>query len=306
MKRWLWRMLIGLLCALPMALLSFALAGAKGPGRVQSQPALTSQGQPDCEVCHKEFVAAWKDGAHGKATTDPTFEKAWQAQGSSPECLTCHTTGYDPVTNTYQSEGVTCEACHGPIPANHPIDPMPADRSAKLCGTCHTETFFEWQASTHRQVDVACTSCHDPHATQLKAEDSEALCAACHRARASNFAHSAHSQVGLKCADCHLASLDGAQGEGHALRDHSFVVRLDTCNSCHAYQMHDPQQVHPEGATPTPDAMAAVDELKVSGDPSPVSPVGFATLSALIGFASGIVMAPWLERWYRRIRREED
>jgi hypothetical protein len=50
----------------------------------------------------------------------------------------------------------------------------------------------------------------------------------------------------------------------------------------------------------------AVEDIKVSTEPDPVSPVGFATLAGLIGMASGMILTPWLERWYRRMKREND
>jgi predicted CXXCH cytochrome family protein len=187
---------------------------------------------------------------------------------------------------------------------------MPTDRSANLCGTCHTETLFEWQVSQHRAVDLACSGCHDPHATQLKVSVGPSLCASCHRDRASNFAHTAHSQEGLTCADCHLGPLNGEQGEGHAVRDHSFNVRLETCNACHAYQMHDPVQVHSDRPTPAAPEEAALTEITAadavtaSPEPVPVSPLGFGVVSMLVGMAGGTILAPWLERWYQRFRRD--
>jgi len=306
MKRLIFRFLIGFLFAGLMAMLSLALVQAGPPTQSDQPPQPPQPAQVECQICHAEFQAAWEKGAHGRTTSDPVFKEAWEAQGSPRQCLTCHTTGYDGATDTFGAEGVTCEACHSPIPANHPNDPMPADRSGKLCGSCHTETFFEWQASKHRQTDLACLSCHDPHATNLKGKTPATLCMTCHRDRASNFAHSPHSQVGLTCADCHLGPLDQT-GEGHAARDHSFNVRLSTCNTCHAYQMHDPVEVHPDRPTPTavpPDPMVSVERLSVSPEPSPVSPFGFAVLSGLIGLASGMILAPWLERWYRRMNND--
>jgi hypothetical protein len=76
---------------------------------------------------------------------------------------------------------------------------------------------------------------------------------------------------------------------------------LTTCNQCHAYQMHDPAEVHPESPTPMPpDTLAAVEALPVLEEPQAVNPLGFTTLTGLIGLAAGIVLAPWLERWTRR------
>ncbi len=293
------RFTIGVVFALPLMLLSFALAQATPP----TQPVTPVKG--NCQACHEDFQKAWEAGAHGRATVDPAFKTAWEAQGSPEKCLACHTTGYDPNTGAYEAEGVTCEACHSPVTDNHPAEPMPTDRSAGACGKCHTETFFDWQVSAHRKNDLTCVGCHDPHATKLKAESPSALCATCHRERASNFAHTQHSQQGLTCADCHLGQMaDALNGEGHAVRDHSFNVRLSTCNECHAYQMHDPASVHTDQPTPQPpDAMAAVETMGVSAEPQPVSPVGFAVISGLLGFGAGLVVAPWIERWYRRMGR---
>ncbi len=302
MKRWLFRIAIGLLLACPMALLSVALVRADPNNYAQVNSEL------DCQVCHQEFHTAWEMGKHSKATTDTTFIDVWTEEGRSGQCLSCHVTGYDPLNGTWVADEITCEACHMPVPDNHPTDPMPADRSASYCGNCHTETYFEWQVSGHRQEGMACINCHDPHATDLKAEDASELCATCHRERASNFVHSAHSAEGLTCADCHLGQLSGDIGEGHAVLDHSFGVKLNTCNNCHAYQMHDPVEVHPEPAT-TPnvqDAMSSVETASVSLEPGPVSPLGFAMVSGLFGMASGMILAPWLERWYRKIRQDDD
>jgi predicted CXXCH cytochrome family protein len=299
LKRWLFRIGVGLAFALPAMLLSVALA--------QADTTLPAQQPPPskCAVCHEDFQAAWESGSHGKAVEDPVFKEAWEKQGKPEQCLTCHTTGYDAATGEWQSDGVTCEACHAPFTENHPEEPMPADRSPALCGTCHTETLFEWQVSQHRQADLACVDCHDSHGTTLKEENSSKLCASCHRERASNYTHTAHSQMGLTCSDCHLAPLDSTSGEGHAARDHSFNVRLSTCNSCHAYQMHDPVQVHQDQPTPTPvDALASVETLSATALPEPVSPLGYALLAGLVGLAGGIILAPWLERWYRKNSRD--
>jgi hypothetical protein len=291
--KWILRLATGLAFALPMMLVTFAFVQAEDP----IAPAETGQ----CSACHSDLYKLWDAGAHGQAASDPAFRDAWVEQGSPERCLACHTTGYDGETGQYQAEGVTCEACHSPIPANHPQDPMPSDRGASMCGSCHTETFFEWQVSKHRENDLACVGCHDPHAAQLKADNPSALCATCHRERASNFAHTAHSQQGLTCADCHLTPTYQTSGEGHAVRDHSFNVRLSTCNKCHAYQMHDPGTVHTDKPTPLPaDAMASVETMGVSLEPEPVNPVGFAVLAGIVGFGAGVVLTPWLERWYRR------
>jgi predicted CXXCH cytochrome family protein len=308
MKRWILRGMIGLAFAVPIMLLTAAVAAAHPSA---SPPA----GQFTCLACHRDTQEAWAEGSHGKAADSEAYLADWMARGQPKECLACHTTGYDPIEDSYLAAGVACEACHSPAPNDHPNEPMPSDNSGRLCGSCHNETLFEWQVSKHREVNLGCLACHDPHATALKGtqdgEDGSELCASCHRERASNFAHSSHSQVGLTCADCHLGPTDAATGEGHAVRDHSFNVRLSTCNACHAYQMHDPVQVHPDRPTPTPASASAgqpagMDAMLISAEPAPMSPVGFAALSGLVGMASGMILAPWLERFYNRIRRDDE
>lgn len=301
-KKIIFRLGIGLTIALPLMLLTFAFAQAK------DQPQQAQTGGPNCSLCHSNHQAAWEQGAHAQTAINSTFKDAWAEQGSKPQCLTCHVTGYDADNHTWESDAITCKACHNyEIAPTHPMEPMPADRSSKMCGTCHQETLFEWQVSAHRANGLDCIGCHDPHATGLKKDEPLAQCSACHRTRASSFAHSEHSQNGLTCTHCHLAELPDNTGEGHARLDHSFNVRLSTCNSCHAYQMHDPVDVHPESLNPpTPrDAMAAVETLPVTSDPLPVSPVGFATLSGLFGLAAGIILAPWIERQARKNSRKD-
>jgi len=295
MKRWITRFGYGLSFAIPLMLLTFAIAQAETRPQEDVPPQA-----PGCPACHEAFQQAWEHGDHGKASTDPAFVKSWEAQGSPTECLPCHVTGYDKETNTWESDGITCLACHGPALDNHPQEPMPAERSAKLCGECHSETMFEWQVSAHRENGLDCSGCHDPHATDLKSEDPAALCASCHRERSSNFAHSEHSQAGLNCADCHLSKLTSETEMGHARLDHSFSVKLSACNSCHVYQMHDPIEVHPENPTPLAvDAMASVEAMGVVAEPVPANPIGFTVLAGLIGVALGIVVAPWIEKFHK-------
>lgn len=296
-KRFLIRLTYGLLFALPLMVLTYAIALASA-----QEPNGDTAGQTtlDCKSCHPRFHENWENSAHKNGFSNPVFQAAFQEQGEPGSCLTCHVTGYDPVTETWEEDGITCQACHSPVPENHPKAPMPAERSSKLCGECHEETFFEWQASEHRQQGLDCVGCHSAHTTDMKAKDPAAQCATCHRQRSSNYAHSRHAAEGLTCADCHLATLEDPAQEGHARMDHSFTVRLSTCNQCHAYEMHDPADVHPENPTPVPaDALAAV-EHPVSTEPNPVNPLGFASLSGLIGLAAGALIAPWLDRIFRK------
>ena len=44
--------------------------------------------------------------------------------------------------------------------------------------------------------------------------------------------------------------------------------------------------------------------VPIQNEPDPVSPFGFAVLASLVGMGFGIVIAPWLEKWNRRVNNE--
>lgn len=299
MKTIISRIIYGALFAIPLMLLTYAFAQASPPMQ-EEQPAETPTEQ-DCKSCHPAFYETWESGLHGQAFDDPAFQKAWVEQGSTVECLTCHVTGYDSTDRTWESDGVSCQRCHNPIPENHPAEPMPVSHSSELCAECHTETSFQWGVSVHAQNDLGCETCHDPHGSQLLAADSSELCASCHQARSSNFSHTAHSEEGLACTDCHMTDLTTDGVEVHGEKDHSFFVSLDTCNGCHVSQMHDTTMVHEEPADEELDPMVSAEVSSVLASPQPVSPIGFALLAGLVGLAAGVVLAPWIDRFQHRL-----
>lgn len=303
MTKLLTRLLAGAVFALPLALLTFALAQAS-PARQDTGPTES----PECQDCHASHFAAWEQGAHGQALSDPAFVESWERQGQPKECLACHTTGYDPETGAYAEAGVSCALCHDPVPADHPLSPASVTRSSEMCGNCHRDTQFEWQNSRHGQSELTCVSCHEPHASTIKTEDVSALCASCHGTRVEAFAHSQHAAEGLTCADCHISPEDSEPGMGTAKQSHTFEVNLDTCTKCHEYEIHNPAAamlVDGQGTPVPPDSMNSGHPSVVSTTPQAVSPIGFAVFTGLIGMALGIVLAPWLERGLRRFAQPE-
>lgn len=79
-----------------------------------------------CEVCHSDEstlnqYVIWLSSPHAKAVKTLKSEKAMTIAGklsivnpvNSIKCLKCHTTGKGRV-ESLKSEGVGCEACHGP------------------------------------------------------------------------------------------------------------------------------------------------------------------------------------------------
>lgn len=288
---------LGLVFALPLAIVTFALTQA----RVSAQA--TEPTSPECQECHAQIQQVWSGGAHSRALSDSVFKAEWQKAGSPKECLACHTTGYNSADGTFHAEGVTCAACHDPVPSNHPLSPATMSRAADMCGQCHKDTFFEWQSSKHGQSDLSCVSCHDPHSTGLRAADASTLCSTCHGTRVASFGHTKHAEKGLTCTDCHITQKT-ATGNGTGTHTHTFTVDLTKCNTCHSSDLHSPSGAMLAAAvTPaSPDSGNSGGPITVSAKPQPVSPLGYAVFTGLIGLAFGMILAPWLERGMRRMR----
>jgi predicted CXXCH cytochrome family protein len=304
------RLLIAMMFALLAAGVTLVVASAQ-----EGAPPPVQTTSSDCATCHTEFEMTWQSGPHGEAGTDPRFVEEWTNQGKPGACLVCHTTGYDPATATYEMAAVTCEACHGPAPADHPKSPMPVDRTTDLCGRCHSDTRFGWQdwkVSTHYQRGMDCATCHDPHSAALKkvagpreakkSDEVSELCINCHKEYSMDFSYTSHNQKGIACVDCHVRHLEDAERTAHTVPDHSFNASLASCNTCHGEQMHSPTEAGnaEDNAAPIP-AQLPLEEQHASDtpEPKPVGPVGFSAMAGLIGLAGGMVLAPWLERWYR-------
>lgn len=274
------RLLIALMFALLAAGITLVIASAQG-----EEPQPPQDWVQDCAACHKESKLNWEQGAHAK------------------------------------SEVVTCEACHGATPTDHPTTSMPVNRSPELCIGCHINANFgakDWKASKHYQLGIDCATCHDPHSTSLKkvsgpdgepnsTADPSQLCINCHKESSMNFPYSTHSQQGVTCVDCHLNPVENADGTMGTVTNHTFNASIKSCNTCHADQMHSSTEAKAQEGTSVLASEPALEPQlnSVTTEPEPVSPMGFSALAGMIGLAGGMVLAPWLERWYRRVLKHE-
>lgn len=236
-------------------------------------PPPIAEQKDDCSTCHTEIYAGWHKGAHGDTKSEdalaqgtnclachqdastislntggsnPSFEDYWVKNGMPNNCGSCHLTGYDQATNTWKSEGIGCENCHGVIPTNHPdAAVVTIDKSGENCRTCHTDARFDWgkwKDSVHFQESIACVDCHNPHTTSLKITGEthgapSQLCGNCHQQLAETSEHSTHADIGVTCIDCHLGEPKGNDAF-HQMPDHDFNAKIETCNKCHENQMH--------------------------------------------------------------------
>ena len=227
--------------------IAFALAGslaglvaAQGAGQppahpVGRQPAQTTE-PSSCGECHPDVVAAWQGGPHDLAYSKEHFQQGWASQDNDPACLACHTTGYSPVTGKYEAEGVTCKACHGDLPADHPPKPVDLSQANVVCAECHTVTQAEFRASHHAEVGMQCTSCHYAHSNGLRMETELQQCLNCHGTQLGGFvAHTTHIENGLSCRDCHGYVRPGLPipDDGLGPTGHDFQESIIACLDCH-------------------------------------------------------------------------
>ena len=146
----------------------------------------------DCGQCHIEQFGEWQTSAHAQAFTNSNFQAAL-ADGADESCLGCHvpdtvrTNGESPSPRRYnRQDGVSCAACHldkgamtGPeqksaLFSPHPVTVQPDFfRNSDICGTCHTETFADWQTSrTTRPTTPTCQECHMPQVVRTATKGS--------------------------------------------------------------------------------------------------------------------------------------
>ena len=236
----------------------------------QDDPTPATPPRGDCAECHLDIVSAWETSSHAHAYENSDFQEAWHQQNDKVDCLACHTTGFIPRTGEYEHEGVTCEACHGTTPDNHPPESVNVDPGVGVCEDCHTTTFTEWERSIHGEQQLACTTCHIPHPQQLRFDTAEGLCLNCHTEVQFDYVHVSHEEQ--TCTDCHLyrADLD-VDGEhimsGNLLpTGHDNAVETVACIACHA-------ELVVENAT---------DGMESSGHPILQSKIEIAELEAKV------------------------
>jgi predicted CXXCH cytochrome family protein len=260
-----------------------------------------------------------EESSHGQAAVDPVFQAAWDEAGSPVECLSCHVTDYDPATGEYEGDGIACTTCHFGQSGPHPETPMPTDPSSRLCGSCHIDTYAEWQTSEHGEGDMACVRCHNPHTATLKQGNMQDLCTTCHTDEGHFYTYTGHAQEGLTCTDCHLRISGSAMGEGHGQRLHTFDVDLATCTQCHGQEMHGPDsEVAAVGVQDTAEVMRiayapsseSACELEPGAviaqpAPQPAQPLNYLLVAA-VGMGFGAAVTPVAENWFRRLGSKKE
>jgi hypothetical protein len=173
-----------------------------------------------------------------ESTTWSDYRPEDPAGTVSADCGQCHTTGYRADGNqgglpglvgTWETDGVQCEACHGPA-SLHVEEPylveQAVDRSAEACGKCHSlgdpsviqaaDGFIlhiqQWnEMFASKKHVMGCVDCHDPHQSARYSDDTinpdrglRVACEDCHmhEATVQNSLYMAPPYV--ECIDCHM------------------------------------------------------------------------------------------------------
>jgi hypothetical protein len=121
-----------------LVLSAIFLAGVLAAGRVQAAEA-TYIGVKKCKMCHKKQHTTWAKTKHAN-----NFALLQGDETTNPDCIKCHTTGYNPKDNSYVDKNTTCEACHGP-------------------GSLHMKAKKADKKKTIKRIPDGCVRCHNPH-----------------------------------------------------------------------------------------------------------------------------------------------
>jgi DmsE family decaheme c-type cytochrome len=226
------------------------LAAGLGPA-----PVAAEEQEPDAVAPAPAVVAT--------ATVLEQSGDEW-VDGGSEVCMNCHdqqsVLGILKTPHAMKGDHRTpfarhgCETCHGAGSAHSddPDAPLPVafgrDRPAgpqnAVCLDCHQGGGrIHWSGSTHESNDVACSACHDVHASQdiLMAKDvrpetfvknnQSEVCYTCHpQVRAQTHRISSHpfKEGRVECSDCH--NVHGTVTDA-LLRQQTLN---ETCYQCHA------------------------------------------------------------------------
>ena len=293
-------------------LLGLIVLLGSAPAQVEASAeasAVPLAGADTCAACHQAEYDEWKTSKHARAFS-PTFTAYWQRQGSPPECLACHTTGFDRERRAYAFEGVTCESCHGALRPDHPeAASMSLPVETSVCATCHQQTSMEWRVSGHAKSGVRCFDCHAVHRQGLRQPDSEQQCGACHAQRMEDFAHATHHVQGLTCTTCNMPQPRTPGVGGTGAPGHSFFVGAETCAACHEEMVHRSHKIpaltaqidqltHQAQVQHAEALQQQVQRLELVVDVQRTRTIKWAFGMFLVGLGVGVIATGW--RWQRR------
>jgi len=176
------------------------------------------------------------------------------------KCTTCHDEADKPKVmhigktkhgTLLDAKTGTCTSCHGksekhiadadkgakkPVSTDVSFAPKSttsAEARTGACLTCHQSgNRLHWQASTHAQRDVTCSSCHKVHTQYDTARDRATQtesCFQCHKEQRAQINRPSHHPVAegkMSCSSCHNVHGDNPKQLTKASTN-------ETCFTCH-------------------------------------------------------------------------
>lgn len=250
--------------------LSGAQATAPGQPAPQTtapanQPA-TYVGADVCAGCHEDIFNAFKKNPHWIVQTYKP--KGWEgkvceschgpgskhAESASAEdiqnpakmtpeavendCFKCHRnqpTAMGPIQSAHYKNQVSCIKCHS-IHGPGPLVVRQAEAVNKLCASCHTPVWAQFQRPYRHRLDfgaMTCVDCHNPHGSFLPRmirtfSANQLGCFKCHGDKRGPFTYE-HAPVRMEgCMACH---------EPHGSANPRMLTRAQVryvCLECHA------------------------------------------------------------------------
>jgi hypothetical protein len=126
-------------------------------------------GSAACQNCHEESYRVWKKSPHSRAFA--TLKNAKPSREFDPECIGCHTVGWNPAAfapyqSGYMSEtetpkliNVGCEDCHGPGQVH--VRAENHGTAAQQVAARKTVVLTKEEAADPNARKQNCWSCHD-------------------------------------------------------------------------------------------------------------------------------------------------
>jgi hypothetical protein len=153
--------------------LSLTVLGLVATPAGAQEKTFTHVGVMACAKCHKtekigNQFGVWEGTKHSKAyeaLTTPVADSIAAAKGlttkaaESRECLECHTTG-GPGSEVAPTEGVSCEACHGPGSGYRTLAIMKDKAKAVTAG------LRVYAGAT--EIEAQCRTCHNERSPTAK------------------------------------------------------------------------------------------------------------------------------------------
>ena len=181
----------------------------------------------ECTTCH--VSAGTHASAESPRKVSPGLPKAAQ-------CLNCHNKDSARMNfkfSDHHRAGVACADCHGihaPKAVGTNLALLKADKSSKLCATCHKDVLAKFNMPSHHPVQeggVSCVGCHDPHSSKkVSLVSSTDQCLTCHQRLRGPFTFE-HVPAAEDCANCH---------DPHGAPNRRLLVAAQPmlCLQCHA------------------------------------------------------------------------